>query len=352
MNPQQKAFFQNWAKRKKMKSKSSSGDLALISIIQDLHTQYAFNPNETFLVYKNHVHPALFFRYLGDWSKCKHLSESDWRNINREWMEICWKNKYWKEGIGPFNTYDELKDAINDYFGDQQINCLSYQEAADSLRRIAEEIRKQEKKELSKRKEATMEELEKALSLGDSKEVVKQSKEARRIAKEEETHNFRELTNAINSGESIPNKPIFTMPEPKQTTLKDVFEASQIDTSKFMEASMTEDFLKSQIPSIKKNQILIYKGVLKAHYEFNPGFPYLKVRTVYSTNKRYLTFGEVPGIGYSINGENQLTIENPDLCTAFLELYKANKWLLLTLSENVSENEELNAYEITDALFK
>lgn len=349
MNTSQNQYFANWAKRKRVKSNLTHREISFWTAVQDLHTSFPFGEeNESFTVYKNHVNPVLFLRYVGNWERCRHLSLSNWKELNKEWLETCWKQKWYNQGeLSLFKTIDEVKAALSAHFGENQIAETSYVEAAQALRTIAELKLEKEQKELAKRKETTMNELEKALMSGNPKEIQKQSQEVRRIVKEEEAQEFRNLTNAINNGDSLPtSKPVFTMPEPKQTTMKDVFEASSVDTSTFFEEFVDDSFLKSQIPTLKKNQILLYKDTLKAHSEFKPEFPYLKVKSVYSTGKKYITFGEVPGIAYSLNSENQIVINNQDLVTAFFEMFEAKHWLLLTISDNVSANEELQAYEI------
>lgn len=307
-------------------------------------------------------HPFLIIRYIVDWKRLpdgyvprgQHNGLQFGKYVIKMWEEFCWKNHTWNsDELKCYKSIDNLREAITSICGTDNLfwEGHDYFDLECELVKYREQQLAQE--EEIKRREAEKQEAERQRLLAENK-----AKEAKRIAEEqarqaaydEAQRNADIHRNPMWSRSAAPTKPATTqapdasasrISKPQTpTSMKSPFRetaefAQALDPFQDSDISM----LLSPIPHPAANQIVFSRNGNSLYLEQGSIVAKGQLSARKFQNKLYICVDKTVRESETVHGH---------LIQSMLNFYSAERYVCFTLSENESQNNNLDAYRITD----
>ena len=325
MTPEHKKVLKEFEKRYVFKN-NDGREIALEQIMAMMYRYHTIN-KISLPEYMNRAHPWLYYNYLTDYDKMpdsmlpvNFKTPREFANfIIKAWQETCWKKKYFKWGI--LSIYEKIDDLTSNTAALLD-NGLTW--GGGDFEACATKLLEMQQQNIAQREKEEFERLleeenrrDRLIQDNKMKEAAETSEDiARQKAAIENDKKRRELKQATSN-------PVWNSSVSPESPFEEADDA--ILTDPFEEE--TEDILAAPLPVVAANQILITSDTVELGGSLMRGLYMLK----------------------KINGKNTIVCKDGSSTEALRKLfvyYGVSRYVLLTVSENISQNPELEAYTI------
>lgn len=337
------------------------------------YNRYSFEQGKPMRDYLASIHPLLAVRYAFPWDKDRNVKDAKfWSNFNATWEKTCYEKKWaFTDGLEDYD-WNSLKREVAALFVDAADNASQLPQDGETdpeypiiyfIDRKATEHQRKEEEEARRRRE-----LEQKIADAQKAGLVRKQREAeeerRRLAAQTENDRIAEANRQIANGRQIPASAPWSSSVVPQSSAAAI-EDTPVDLNTVFEVADSLDFLQPRYPqpgdwevSVKsfpnsgsKSGIYQFKfGKAVSKCILDSGFSYFHFLTD-AFGQRYIYFNNVPGLKMATpqtksDGSANVVINSKDVCEAVLSLYGMEKFAMIALSHNKSQNDTLVAFLI------
>lgn len=342
------------------------------------YTRFSFEQGRQLREYLASVHPFFAVRYAFPWHKDKSVIDTKfWSNFNASWEEICYKKKWaFSDGLESYD-WNTLKKEVALLFVDDKGNAAQLPSSVTDdvksdpewpilflMDRKEKEAQRKAEEEERKRRELD-EKIKEAQRAGLARKQREAEEERRRFEKNAAVSNAAEANRQIANGAKPWNSSVVTQPSIPNPGSGASLESQPVDLNNVFEVADNLDFLQPRYPQPDDWEVSVKSfppvGSKSSTYQLkfgkavsrcilDSGFSFFHFLTD-AFGQRYIYFNNVPGLKMATpqtksDGSANVVINSKEVCDTILSLYGLEKFAMIALSHNKSQNDTLVAFLI------